>query len=338
MNFQIDSLCEPERMGLPRPKLDALVSELLADLTDRAADRPRRYGFEIEFLPREPLDLGRMKQLYALLPELGFRPADGRFLADSGLFVTFEPGGQIEFGSPPLAATDRKLFRELVANIERVNETILERLGIEYLAMGFLPDRGGVPLCLDAERYINLHRRLGFRGSRGREMMKGTASIHLHSSFVSPEEMLQLHRALCRLGGSEQFGMSAERRHIWENTDPGRCGPLCRGVDMTRGPRHFLRSMTRRFLLAQDLVTDRPAWRTLPLAYDYLAYHMSTIFSDVRINLKAPTVELRTPDARSLPEFEELWWSFVAIMEEVGQEVPTEEPVFCGELGGQVGA
>ena len=94
-----------------------------------------------------------MHELYQLLPQLGFAPKKDLFLSTSGLFITFEPGGQIEYGSPALAPQDCRNFSLLLEQIEETNQAIQKALGIVYQAVGYLPGREDAPLCLDKEYF-----------------------------------------------------------------------------------------------------------------------------------------------------------------------------------------
>jgi len=273
------------------------------------------YGFEYEFLPKEPLNLDRMESLYRLLPRLGYKGQDNRFIADNLLYISFEPGGQIEYGSPPLEAEDRDGFNRLLVQIEQTNETIKKQTEMEYLATGFLPGRAGVPLCLEGDRYVNMHRRMDFCGTRGREMMKGTASIQLHAAFTGMEEMLVLYKELCLLADGEEFGMGPDREDIWTKTDPCRCGVPCLDWQELSDPRQLVRSIVNHTLCAEDLYTDRPFDELLEQDFHQFLVHLTTIFTNIRLNLKGPTVELRTPDSSPSSQFSKIWWRFIEIVE-----------------------
>ena len=283
------------------------------DLGSRSA-RPT-YGFEYEFLPKEPLNLDRMKTIHRLLPRLGYKDQENLFMADNLLYITFEPGGQIEYGSPPLEADDRDRFNRFLVQIEQTNETIKQQLGIEYLATGFLPGRADVPLCLEADRYFNMHRRMEFSGTRGREMMKGTASIQLHAAFTGMEEMLVLYKELCLLADGKEFGMGSERADIWAKTDPSRCGTPCLDWQELSDSHQLVRSIVTHTLCAEDLYMDRPFYELPEQDFHQFLVHLTTIFTNIRLNLKGPTVELRTPESSPGSQLSKIWWRFIEIVE-----------------------
>ena len=297
--------------------LSEFTDLLLAELGARIKATNTTCGFEIEFLPLNAPDLKQMEELRQLLPELGFSKKEDHFFSNNGLLITFEPGGQIEYCSPPLGIDDFELFNKIVNQIAKINAEILNRLGIQYRATGFMPGRADSPLCLQAERYRKLHQRMAFSGTRGREMMKGTASVHLHIGLRSLEEMPLIYRTLCRLSQDDEFAMSRERRHIWNNTDASRCKMPLIDRDRTLEPRRLLYEITHHALCAEDLHENVPVYELNNLTFDYFMVHLTTIFTDVRLNLKGPTLELRTPDSLPLPDFIGKWKLFTSIFEKV---------------------
>ncbi len=297
--------------------LEGFTNMLLEVLQQRTPDGPRSYGFEYEFISRTPLSLAHMEALYRFLPSQGFERDEASFVSRSGMYITFEPGGQIEYHSTPMFGWDKNGFRRALSEIQDTNTAILETLGIEYLGVGYIPGRGDAPLCLNTDRYRHLHARMAKSGTRGREMMKGTASIHLHVVIRNTHEMPMLFRKLCELSMGREFGMSQDRREIWDNTDPTRCGEAICGHKDLLSAGELVRAMVRFALNAVDLWEDVPFRERREVTFDRFLYHMTTIFTDVRINCKGPTLELRTPDSMPMPHFEEKWRRFISILEEI---------------------
>jgi gamma-glutamylcysteine synthetase len=48
-------------------------------------------------------------------------------------------------------------------------------------------------------------------------------------------------------------------------------------------------------------------------SFSAFLYHMTTIFTDVRFNLKGPTLELRTLDSMPTGEFTHKWFEFIRL-------------------------
>jgi len=282
--------------------------DTLADCLPKAH---RTYGFEYEFLPAGMLGIQDMVRIDRVLEKLGGQQSGGDRVFENGMLVTFEPGGQIEYCSPPLRADESEKFEELLSFIDFVNDRIQSSLGIEYLGVGFLPGRANYPLCLRSPRYLQLHRRLARAGTRGHEMMKGTASIHLHISIGNLDELLPLFYFLCELSGSDDFGMSPERRDIWSRTDPTRSGPPPCCSESLNGPDQLIGRLIRYALEVVVLGEEVPFGKSTDRSFSAFLYHMTTIFTDVRFNLKGPTLELRTLDSMPVDDFRAKWRQFI---------------------------
>ncbi len=295
--------------------IQSFIDQYSAHLTGLATNAPRTYGFEYEFLPRYPFSQNDMNRVAGLLPDIGFLPDGGEFTSENGLRVNFEPGGQIEYNSPPLFAGEDKRFDSLLAVIDHTNSVIYRRLGIEYFGRGYLPGRADASLCLSTDRYIKLHERLAKVDSRGLEMMKGTASIHLHVAISNFDELLPLFNALCQLSISDEFKMSSERRDIWDHTDRGRCGiPPCCFADIESSGA-LIERLIQYAVDAEVLGEDVPFDHATDQSFKAFLYHMTTLFTDVRFNLKGPTLELRTLDSMPPEQFAPKWKRFVDLLE-----------------------
>src|SRR6056297_3591966 len=100
----------------------------------------RTYGFEFEFLPDRPITPGDLSDVEAFLSRSG-RYSNGMVFFENGVCIAFEPGGQIEFCSPPMLADEIGRFDEIGEFIKQTNAAILSGLGIAYQAKGYLPGR-----------------------------------------------------------------------------------------------------------------------------------------------------------------------------------------------------
>ncbi len=307
-------------------KHSAMLMERLEKIVG-GSGHERTYGFEYEFLAKEPPTPGCVEKMRGCLGSLGFTP-DGKGLVNSrGMFVTFEPGGQIEYHSPPLRPSQGDELSATLDEIARVNSAIEKECGISYLAVPYIPGRGDSQLCLEEERYLKLHRRLGEAGTRGHEMMKGTASVHLHALITDITEIPSLFATMRRLSRNPVFCMGPDRRDIWDNTDPARCGMPYLVPDEKTTPFEIISDLARVAADAVVLGRDVPCHEVKDIDFDGFLYHMTTIFTDVRLNMNAPTFELRTPDSMPFELFEEKWSRFIAEIEnmtEPGNNIRTE--------------
>jgi gamma-glutamylcysteine synthetase len=295
----------------------AFTRQYMAILAKTDSLENRTYGLEYELLPDRPLNLDDMDRLYQFLEDAGMRRDGLEFLTSDGIRVGFEPGGQIEYISPPLKSADTDRMNTFLAFMKQTNSRIRHSLHIIYEARDFAPGRAHAPLCLTSPRYRMLHDRLAHTGTRGLEMMKGTASIHLHVNIIGAEELLLIFRRLCDMSISPEFRMSPQRRDIWDNTDPMRCGrpPCCN--ERLRSPEQLIERLVR-FALSVEVLGENVIF---PLSRDqsFSAFlsHMTTLFTDVRFNLKGPTLELRTLDSMPINEFIPRWDIFVSSLETI---------------------
>ena len=299
-------------------KLDNLVEEYTEKLFDQLSRSlvpgPLTYGFEYEFLPARKLTPAKIEDFEAALPGLGFkRQTDGSFRALDGLHVTFEPGGQLEYGSPPLFASDEEGFANLLDHIAVTNQVIEESFGVRYLAVAYRSGRASAPLCIDGRRYQDMHSLFTDNGGRGREMMKGTASIHLHVRLRSLAEMVPLFRLFQKLAKDSDFAMSTSRRAIWDETESSRCRlPV---IGKIENEKTLLSHLVRHALGALDFSRRTPFAELKEQSFADFLIHLTTIFTDVRLNLKGPTFELRTMDSMPIQDFKKRWRRFVVKVE-----------------------
>ena len=289
--------------------ISSAYSEKLLDIIlARGNSLPRTYGFEYEFLPDRVLNHDDISRLYAFLLSVGYRLENG-IHSKRGRRIAFEPGGQIEYLSPPLKASDNTEFNEILDWIQDMNNIIEIETGIRYVGTDYIPGRYTAPLLLTSERYSRMHERFMKVDTRGPDMMKGTAAVHLHAAITSKEDIELMYPLFCEMVFSEEFGMSNARREIWDRTDRCRC--CLPDVNLENGALLMLENIVRFALEAVELKSGK-RFRTIEGKNfaDFLQ-HLTTIFTDVRVNVKFATLELRTPDSRPLKEFPYLWQKFV---------------------------
>ncbi len=271
----------------------------------------RTFGFEYEFLPEKICTIENVETVTRFLLELGANREGQDLVFSNRMRVSFEPGGQLEYRSPPLYPEDQSTLDALIAFIDATNQAIRSATGIRYIGTGYMPGRGDAPLCLTTPRYIQLHRRLGISGTRGHEMMKGTAALHFHAAICGIDDILSVYEKLCRMSAEKIFQMSSERRDIWNHTDPTRCGssPYCRESAAT--PKELIQGMVSFAMNAVALGEDVPFKASSSRSFDSFLYHMTTLFTDIRFNMKGPTLELRTPDSVPVEQFKSRWIHFI---------------------------
>ncbi len=289
--------------------------EVIHQLEKGIGGNRRSYGFEYEFLPADTLGPEDMARIHDLLPEIGYRHTKEGFSSPFGLQVVFEPGGQIEFCSIPMAGWQKELFHSMMETIEKTLSAIESRLNIVYLPVGYLPGRQDAPLCLTSERYVKMHARMPKCGTRGREMMKATASIQLHAGIDAMDKIVPIFAAMRTLAAGDRFGFGPDRKDIWENTDPSRCGDPFEGRIDDLSTRQLIETYVRFALKAEDLGENIPFATVPDSGIARFFEHLTTIFTNTRLNLKGPSIELRTMDSLPLDLFARRWREFIDIMD-----------------------
>jgi glutamate--cysteine ligase len=152
--------------------------------------------------------------------------------------ITLEPGGQFELsGAPVKTLHDTKL--EVDIHLKQIKEIVTD-LGGVILAMGCDPlwPRDDIP-WMPKGRYELMRQYMPTRGNLGLDMMTRTCTVQVNLDFQSEADMvakmrigMALQPLVCALFASSPFleGKLTEyqsyRAHIWQDTDPDRCGIL----------------------------------------------------------------------------------------------------------------
>jgi glutamate--cysteine ligase len=161
---------------------------------------PRRLGAEVEFIPVESLTGRRCPiedegEVVATLPFLrrygqryGWREGSTSkgtpcFSVPVGGSLTFEPGGQLEYSSPPCRSASALLavLRTVVLPLRSAAAAD----GIDLLSVGIDPFNSAerAPLLIHATRYARMAEYLERRGPAGALMMRQTAAFQVSLDF-----------------------------------------------------------------------------------------------------------------------------------------------------------
>jgi len=153
-------------------------------------------------------------------------------------FLTLEPGGQFELSGAPLA-TLHDTKAELDAHRDQVEAT-LAPMGGFLLSLGTDPlwPRADMP-WMPKGRYRLMRDYMPTKGSLGLDMMTRTCTVQVNLDFESESDMvakmrigMALQPLATALFACSPFldgklnGYQSYRAHIWQNTDPDRCGIL----------------------------------------------------------------------------------------------------------------
>jgi glutamate--cysteine ligase len=236
---------------LTRGMLEVDLAERVFAGSSAASLAPRRLGAEVELIPVEA-GTGRRcgidsEGTLSTLPFLrtygnkqGWRESlTGKgtpcFTLPSGGTLTFEPGGQLEYSSPP--------FRSASALLAVLRGVILPLRaaaageGIELLAVGLDPYNceEQAPLLLQARRYERMAEYLVRRGPAGARMMRQTAAFQIGVD-LDDEPWLRwrvLNAAApffvaifanSPIYAGQRTGHQSSRADVWRKLDPARTG------------------------------------------------------------------------------------------------------------------
>jgi glutamate--cysteine ligase len=272
--------------------------------TPRPAGTLRRIGAEIEWIPVDP----DTRQIVPVATSVARLRAAGRgqwceeptpsgaprFVLSDRSVLSFEPGGQIEYSSPPSVSAS-EVARGMRAIAERLGETMtLLTLGLDPMNP---PDR--VPLQLGGARYCAMDAYFREIGPAGARMMRQTAALQVSLdrgadpvaewrllNALAPYVVATFANSRCYVG--QDTGHRSYRAHTWRTLDPSRTGlftgrddPAEEYVAFAMRARTILDPSHRPF---GELALGDAAWET----------HLTTLFPEIR---PRGTFEVRSADA-----------------------------------------
>ena len=230
-----------------------------------------------------------------------------QFAIPGGGTLGFEPGGQIEYSSPPCSTASVLLagLRTTVAALRRAADP----LGIELLTIGIDPETPveDAPLQLQAPRYREMASYFASLGPYGARMMRQTAAFQV-SLDLGPEPA-RLWRVLNAMApylaaifasspvyAGRTTGHASYRAHCWRQLDPLRTGVRQAAEDPAADYCDFA-------LAAPAMLLPRIEGRYASIATHLAAgsagladweRHLTTLFPEIR---PRGTFEVRTCDA-----------------------------------------
>ncbi|HBX87346.1 MAG TPA: glutamate--cysteine ligase [Marinilabiliaceae bacterium] len=309
----------------------------VADLSDwfRAGIKPEKdwgIGTEHEQFLLKAGDLTRLRynsrpgirEILSEGAENGWLPIieKGNIIAlqKDGASITIEPAGQFELSGSKLE-TVHETYKETIEYTQKLEE-MAAGMGFVRLPIGFDPFWRREDLdWMPKERYSYMRAWMPGKGNLGLDMMSRTSSIQVNLDFSSEADMvrkMQVAQAfqpvITALFANSPFterqpnGYLSYRSHVWDDTDPDRCGFLPFIFDDDFGferytqylldvPLYFIfrdgvyypaDGMTfRDFMKGKHHFQPRMAdWET----------HVTTVFPDVRLKRY---IELRGADSGS---------------------------------------
>jgi len=313
-------------MSVARLTRGALAADLAAHAFSapaRASLTQRRIGAEVELIPVEsatrqrcPIEPGAGIATLPFLRRFGGRQGWREtctpkgtpcFELPSGGTITFEPGGQIEYSSPPCRTPSALLA--LLRGVIPPLRAAASGEGINLLAVGIDPCNGPdrAPLLLHTPRYSRMAEYLALRGPAGAVMMRQTAAFQV-SVDLDEEPALRwtvLNAAAPYLTAifanspvydGAQTGHRSTRAHVWRRLDPARTGIPWDAGEPVEAYLDFALAAPAILLPAVE-GEHRPFGEWVSLAQPTLPEwrdHLTTLFPEVR---PRGHYELRSADA-----------------------------------------
>ena len=239
-------------------------------------------------------------------------------LQKNGASITLEPGGQFELSGENIR-TIHETYLETKKHFEELN-AICRELGFFSLPLGVDPltNFKDVP-WMPKERYRWMKNYMPKKGELGLQMMTNTASIQVNLDYANEADMVKKMRVaqalqpiVTAIFANSPFSLGKPngylnyRAHIWDHTDPDRCGFLPfifdegfgfeRWVDyLLDVPMYFIfrngNYLSSNEMTFRNFMEKKHSYK--PTMEDWET-HISTVFPDVRLK---QFIELRGADA-----------------------------------------
>ena len=238
---------------------------------------------------------------YGWMVETGDKGAP-RFRSAEGGSLTLEPGGQLEYATPP-HALPRTLHDDLHAVLTRL-EGVADGHGLRLVAAGIDPVNGieAAPLLLDSPRYRAMDAYFAAIGPAGARMMRQTAALQINVDAIDPREAWRTLNAVAPVlvaafARSSAYagaptGHASFRASTWRAVDPARTGILGEGPPEDVYAAFALGAPV---MLGAGKVRSAAELLAQPGRAAAWATHLSTLFPEVR---PRGHLEVRSIDAQ----------------------------------------
>ncbi len=152
--------------------------------------------------------------------------------------ISLEPGGQLELSGAPLENI-HQTCDEVHTHLAQVKE-VAEELGVGLLGSGFIPKWKRSDMhWMPKGRYKIMRDYMPKKGTLGLDMMLRSCTVQVNLDFENERDMVEKFRVAVALQpiatalfANSPFlegtlsGWQSYRSHLWEDTDPDRCGIL----------------------------------------------------------------------------------------------------------------
>lgn len=179
-----------------------------------------------------------LHQLKAFYPHHHYENENLLGLYNLDYSISLEPAAQLEISIMPKESI--RVIMKIYKSFLQVIEPILEEEDYELLTIGYQPKSkvDDLPL-IPKKRYEYMDEYFKSSGTRGRNMMRGTAATQISIDYCCEKDFIRKYRtaylvmpALKLLSDNTPFFEGKDypgrlaRTEIWNNVDPKRCGIL----------------------------------------------------------------------------------------------------------------
>ena len=227
----------------PRQLVEYMVAGVRSKEQWRIGTEHEKFVFKLDTREPAPYDgPWGIRMLLEGLTRFGWQPVleNGNPIAltKGDCNVTLEPGGQFELSGAQLE-TLHQTCDEVHMHLREVKEVASE-LGVGLLGMGFHPTARREDVhWMPKGRYRIMRTYMPKKGTLGLDMMLRTCTVQVNLDVASEADMVRKFRvglalqpiAVAIFANSpfvegKPTGYLSYRSHVWENTDPDRCGML----------------------------------------------------------------------------------------------------------------
>lgn len=324
----------------------------------------QKLGIEVEHIivhreSREAVTYGEeygiawlLHQLKPLYPHHYYENGDLLGLYNLDYSISLEPAAQLEVSIVPKESIC--VIRKIYQNFLQMIQPILESRDYELLTIGYQPKSkvDDLPM-IPKKRYAYMDEYFKASGTRGRNMMRGTAATQISIDYCCEQDFIRKYRtaylimpALKLLSDNTPFFEGAPypkylaRTEIWNHVDPARCGILKGLFDDDFGfhtyaeylwhlPLIFLPSKEGSIYTYSKKVKE--LWADHLMTPEDVEHVLSMTFLDVRVK---HYVEIRGADSMPL----EYVMSYLALIKgiffekEVAQHLLAQYPISVSDI------
>ncbi len=157
-------------------------------------------------------------------------------LSNADYSISLEPACQFEISIAP--REDIRTIMKIYHSFLKILQPYLQQEGYEILNIGYQPKSkvNNLPL-IPKQRYRFMDQYFKTSGTRGRNMMRGTAATQISIDYCSEEDFVRKYRTAYLIMPAIKFltdnspifegnpySEHLARTEIWDNVDPKRCG------------------------------------------------------------------------------------------------------------------